>query len=193
MNVRNHMAAPVTVTALAPLSEAKRVMEENGFGVLLVAAEDQTLEGFITRGALKETTDWTVPVGKAAFAARFTVSPDDTLERAALLLVAHRLALLPVVEEGKLVGVVTQAEALAALVRGLGIGLPGTRFTVRLRRDCDDLYRVLDVLHRRNVCLISLAQDRADATHTWVVLRMQGVEDKEGLRSEIETLLRGDG
>jgi CBS domain-containing protein len=46
-----------------------------------------------------------------------TVSPDTNLREAARLIAEHRHNRLPVVEHGRLVGVVTRLDVLAALVR----------------------------------------------------------------------------
>jgi acetoin utilization protein AcuB len=182
----------ITVAADAPLSEAKRVMEENGFGLLLIVDQDRTLKGFITKGALKEVTDWTIPAEKACFEARFAVSPQDTLEKAALILIQNRLALLPVVDAGHLVGVITQGEILLALSRALGIGVEGTRLTVRIRNDTDDLYKALAVLRDHGAHLISVAQGEGNDTHRHMILRVQGVQDKEKLRHDLEAALTAD-
>ena len=183
---------PVTVKADAPLAEAKRVMEENAFGLLLVVSDDGKLRGFITRGSLKGVTDWEVPAGKVCFEARFGVSPTDTVEKAALILLENRLVLLPVVEEERLIGVITQSEILRALADGLGIGLEGTRLTVRVGSDDGDLHRILAVLHKNGVHLVSMAQCPKDRVQREVILRVQGIADKEALRSELEEAIRSD-
>ena len=183
---------PVTVKTDASLAETKRVMEENGFGLLLVVSDDEKLRGFITRGSLNGVTDWEIPVEKVCFEARFAVSPADTVEKAALILLENRLVLLPVVEEERLVGVITQSEILRALADGLGIGLEGTRLTVRVGSDDGDLHRILAVLKENNVHLVSMAQRPRDQAQRDVILRVQGIADKEALRSELEEALTGD-
>ena len=47
----------------------------------------------------------------------FTVSPEDSIERAASMMVRHRINRLPVLEEGKLGGIVTRGYIIAALRR----------------------------------------------------------------------------
>jgi len=183
---------PVTVGADAPLAEAKRVMEENAFGLLLVVSDDGKLRGFITRGSLKGVTDWEVPAGKVCFEARFGVSPTDTVEKGALILLENRLVLLPVVEEERLIGVITQSEILRALADGLGIGLEGTRLTVRVGSNDGDLHRILSVLHKNGVHIVSMAQCPKGKAQREVILRVQGIADKEALRSKLEEALRSD-
>jgi len=190
MNVGRYMHPdPVTVLADAPLSQAKQVMEENGFGLLLITTAEGALKGFITKGALKEVTDWEVPVEKVCFEARFAVSPNDTLEKAALILLGNQLVLLPVVNDGRLVGVITQSEILRALARALGIGLEGTRLTVKVRHATDDLYRVFEILQKNNVHIVSMIQGEKDEAYCQIILRTQGIADKEGLRTELEAAL----
>jgi len=193
MNVGRYMHPdPVTVLADAPLSQAKQVMEENGFGLLLITTAEGALKGFITKGALKEVTDWEVPVEKVCFEARFAVSPNDTLEKAALILLGNQLVLLPVVNDGRLVGVITQSEILRALARALGIGLEGTRLTVKVRHDTDDLYKVFEILQKNDVHIVSMIQGEKDEAYCQIILRTQGIADKEGLRTELEAALRNE-
>ncbi|MCK4600392.1 CBS domain-containing protein [Candidatus Bipolaricaulota bacterium] len=190
MNVGRYMHPdPVTVLADAPLSQAKQVMEENGFGLLLITTAEGALKGFITKGALKEVTDWEVPVEKVCFEARFAVSPNDTLEKAALILLGNQLVLLPVVNDGRLVGVITQSEILRALARALGIGLEGTRLTVKVRHDTDDLFKVFEILQKNDVHIVSMIQGERDEAYCQIILRTQGIADKEGLRTELEAAL----
>lgn len=193
MNVGHYMQPdPVTALVDTPLEQVRQVMEETGFSLLLIVDEDKTLVGFITRGALKGVADWTVPVGKACFDARFAVAPEDTVEKAALILLDNQLVLLPVVSDGRLVGVISQSEILRALARALGIGLEGTRITVQVPHEAptDAAYGLLAALHEHNVQLVSLAQGRRTETHHELILRVQGLEDREVLRTDLESILR---
>lgn len=192
MNVERYMhTGAVSVCGDAPLAEAKKVMEENGFGLLLVTSATDELKGFITKGTLNSVTDWEKPVQSICHEACFAVSPDDTLEKAALILLENRLVLLPVIDgERRLLGVLTQSEILHGLARGFGIGLEAVRLTVRVRRDSQDLHKVLRVLSDHAVHLVSLAQGRVDAAYRDVILRVQGVGDKEALCTALESALR---
>ncbi len=191
MNVRRYMQSKaVTVGPDAPISQARDLMEEHGFGLLLVVTSEGTLEGFITRAGLKGVADWEAPVHRLSHPAKFAVSPDDTLEKAALILLANRLVVLPVVREGKLVGVLTQGELLRGLTHGLGIGLEATRLTVKVRSDSEDLYDVFSVLRAHGAKIVSLAQARTDDGTCEIVLRVQGIEEKERLRTELEAALK---
>jgi len=193
MKVGRYMRSDqVTVPASAPISEAKRVMDEKGFSLLLVVDEEGALKGFITKGALKGVTDWETPLEKACFEARFAVSPEDTLEKAALILIDNQLVLLPVVDSGKLVGVISQSEVLHALASALGIGLEGTRITVKLPNASDGktIYKILDTLDEEGVELVSLARGGKTDQYQELIVRAQGIGDKEVLTKKLEEVLR---
>ncbi len=193
MIVGHHMHSdPVTVPVTAPISEAKRIMDEKGFSLLLVVDEGQTLKGFITKGALKSITDWDAPLEKACFDARFAVAPQDTVEKAALILIDNQLVLLPVVADGKLVGVISQSEILRALALALGIGLEGTRVTLKIPQDLDDkaVYKILSTLDEQDVRLVSLARGEKTERYEEIIVRTQGIKDKEALSSKLEAILR---
>ena len=191
MNVRQYMQSrAVTVAPDAPISQARDLMEEHGFGLLLVVSDEGVLEGFVTRAGLKEIADWEAPVSRFSHPAKFAVSPEDTLEKATLILLANRLVVLPVVQESKLVGVITQGEVLKGLTHGLGIGLEATRLTVRIRSDSEDLYDVFAILRAHGARIVSLARAGTDGATCEIVLRIQGSEEKERLRAELEAALK---
>ena len=182
----------VTVPVSAPISEAKRVMDEKGFSLLLVVDDEGALKGFITKGALKGVTDWETPLEKACFEARFAVSPEDTLEKAALILIDNQLVLLPVVSDGKLVGVISQSDVLRALASALGIGLEGTRISLKLPPDSDGkiVYRIIAALDEQDVELVSLARGGKTDRYQELIVRAQGIADKAVLSEKLEAILR---
>ena len=191
MNVAQHMQrGAVTALPETPLRGVRDVMEEHGFGLLLIASSDAELVGFVTRASLKGVTDWEEPVGKRAHPVKFAVQPADTLEKAALIMLQNRLVLLPVTEEGKLVGVISQSELLRGLSEGLGVGLEGTRLSVAVREGSGDVYRVMEVLRDHAVQLVSLTHGRANGDRREAVFRVQGIEDREALLASLESKLQ---
>jgi len=192
MNVEQYMQAGVTtLPPESSLATVRDTMEEHGFGLLLLATAEGVLSGFITRAGLKDVKDWDVPVEKLAHPVKFSVEPSDTLEKAALIMLSNRLVLLPVVQDERLVGVITQAELLRGLTVGLGIGMEATRFTARIKEDSSDLYRLFDVLEAHGVTVLSLVQGRRGDGDREVILRVQDAKDKAQLRADLETALRG--
>ena len=59
-----------------------------------------------------------------------TVSPLTTIERAALVMQHNRINALPVLEAGKLVGIITSRDVMQVLLEAIGIEEDSRRFTV---------------------------------------------------------------
>jgi len=86
-----------------------------------------------------------------------TMSPEDTIEDALLILHRRRFGALPVVEGRKLVGIITKADILAAFVDTLRIeGVGGVRIEVILPRDVSFLLRLIRKLEEMKVEIRSL-------------------------------------
>ena len=86
-----------------------------------------------------------------------TMSPEDTIEDALLILHGRRFGALPVVEGRKLVGIITKADILAAFIDTLRIeGVGGVRIEVILPRDVTFLLRLIQTLGDMKIEIRSL-------------------------------------
>ncbi|MFJ7149142.1 CBS domain-containing protein [Streptomyces sp. NPDC100445] len=105
-------AAPVAVGPGTPVVEVARLMRDQGIGVVLVA-EDETLRGLVTDrdlvvrvvcegGNIEDRT-----VADACSEDLVGVAPDDDIDRAVALMREHAVRRLPVVEDGRPVGIVS--------------------------------------------------------------------------------------
>jgi acetoin utilization protein AcuB len=61
-----------------------------------------------------------------------TVTPTFPVEEAARIMVTERISALPVVDGGRVVGIVTETDVLEVVVRALGAGEPSSRLDVAL-------------------------------------------------------------
>ena len=192
MNVSHYMQRDViTVSVDTPIDKAKAIMDENNFGLIFVIDQDALLAGFVSQGMLKEIEDWETPAEKLATPTRFAIAPTETIERAAWIMHANRLVLLPVVEDQRLVGILTQLDVLAALVDMAGIGLGSMRIAIKIRPETDDLYRALEVLNQFQGKVLSvLRKGTANEQYEEAIIRVQDIKDKEALQTELETILR---
>ncbi|HEX4786821.1 MAG TPA: CBS domain-containing protein [Actinospica sp.] len=105
-------ADPATVPAQAPVSEAARLMGEQDIGAVLVTEEGR-LRGVLTdrdiavRVVAEMRSSETPAAEVCSPGPVVTCSPGDDVERAAVLMREHALRRLPVVDEGRLVGVLS--------------------------------------------------------------------------------------
>jgi acetoin utilization protein AcuB len=61
-----------------------------------------------------------------------TIGPTFPVEEAARLMVQEKISALPVTEEGRLIGIVTETDVMELFVRTMGAGTPSTRLDVLL-------------------------------------------------------------
>jgi CBS domain-containing protein len=115
-SVRDAMTQdPRSIGASASVVEAARLMREQHIGSLPVT-EDERLVGMITdrdittRVVAESAAPETTSVGDVYSRALISVQPDDGLDDALQLMARHQVRRLPVVENGRLVGVVAQAD-----------------------------------------------------------------------------------
>jgi CBS domain-containing protein len=115
-SVRDAMTEdPRSIGSSVSVVEAARLMRERDIGSLPVT-DDETLVGMITdrditTRAVAEAADPEVTsVGEVCSHDLISVEPDQDLDEALQLMARHQVRRLPVVENGRLVGIVAQAD-----------------------------------------------------------------------------------
>ncbi|MCV2868672.1 CBS domain-containing protein [Defluviimonas sp. WL0002] len=113
-----------TVSRDLPIRNAIAMMVEQAAEVLPVLRDDGSLEGILTqkdcfRPALHASyyQEWKGQVADYMSAKVITVDADDDLVRAAEMFLSHPHRILPVLEKGRLLGVLNRSEVLALLSR----------------------------------------------------------------------------
>ncbi len=124
VQVASWMSSPVhTVTPSTPATEAVALLRLHRIRHLPVMDVDR-VAGVVTdrdlRGVEPET-----PVSSVMSRPVFVVSPRTGIDKAARLLFDRRIGCLPVTEDGKLVGILTQTDAVAALVEVVRLQVGG--------------------------------------------------------------------
>jgi acetoin utilization protein AcuB len=121
------MRHPVIAAPEESLAVAQERMKAGGFRRLPVV-KDGSLTGIITdrdvrehAGRLKQTR-----IQAAMTADPVTVSPETTLEKAAQLLLAHKIGGLPVLEGSEVVGIITTVDILKAFLDVIGANVEDT-------------------------------------------------------------------
>lgn len=121
---------PITVQIDTTLPEAHRLMTKHQVRRLPVMDGDR-LVGIVTRGDIRgaEASDATslsvwelnyllskLSIDKLMTTEVITVAPDSTIGEAAKLMLDNKIAGLPVLEDGKLVGIITESDIFRLLV-----------------------------------------------------------------------------
>ncbi len=115
-SVRDAMTEdPRSIGASASVVEAARMMREEHIGSLPIT-DDEQLVGVITdrdittRVVAEAANLEMTSVGDVYSRDPISVAPDEDLEEALQLMARHQVRRLPVVENGRLVGIVAQAD-----------------------------------------------------------------------------------
>jgi CBS domain-containing protein len=115
-SVRDAMTEnPRSIGVSASVVEAARLMREEHVGSLPIT-DDEELVGMITdrdittRVVAEAADPKMTSVGDVSSRDLISVEPDDDLEEAVQIMASHQVRRLPVVEDGRLVGIVAQAD-----------------------------------------------------------------------------------
>lgn len=147
MFVRDYMTRhPLMVEPAMPILEAQGYMGEHRVRHLPVVDDGKRLLGLVTRqrlliqpAKLASLNVWEITrylsgltVGDVMVKKVVTTHPGATIEEAARLMVEKKIGCLPVLDEGVVVGIITETDLLVQLTNLLGGGVSGVRATVRV-------------------------------------------------------------
>ena len=179
----------VTVTPGATLEEAARLLKDHRIHHLPVVEEGDRLAGIVSDTDLRNATlggtfggaergdsGRPVTVGEIMTRDVVTLSPGDTLDDAMLVLSRQRIGALPVVEGDRLVGILTKADILSALLSTLDIEGLGVRIEVVLPREVREVARLAGVLDELQVEVRSLVLAPHGADRYAVFIRVATID-----------------
>lgn len=132
------------------------VQGENLAGIVTGSDIQNTVLEERTVGATGETVVRCRKVGEIMTRDVVTASSWDTIEDVLLILHRRRFGALPVVEEGRLVGIVTKADILAAFIDTLKIEGIGVRIEVILPQQTKALLQLIGKLGEMDLAIKSL-------------------------------------
>jgi acetoin utilization protein AcuB len=128
--------------------DAQRYMWENGIRHLPVVGDGKRLLGLVTRqtllvdpGRLGSLDVWEISrylsgltLKDVMIKARdvITAEQDTAIEEAARVMVENRIGCLPVVEDGIVVGIISDTDLLTQLMEMMATRVPGVRVTIRM-------------------------------------------------------------
>ena len=135
MRVRDLVSRPpITVPPETPVTEARGLMARERIRHLLVS-DNQQLLGIVTDRDIRlnlpsqatSLSVWeinhllaTLTVRRVMTASVITVGPDRQAHEAARLMLEHKIGALPVVDGGRLIGIVTETDLLRAFIQTSG-------------------------------------------------------------------------
>ncbi len=136
MTIRRKMShKPITISPDKTVLDALDVMKNNSIRHLPVV-DGKKFVGFVSEFDLREVRllplSEDILVRDVMVKDPVTISPEESLEDAARLIFKHKIGGLPVLENGKLVGVLTSKDILAAFIEMMGVLEASSRIDVVL-------------------------------------------------------------
>jgi acetoin utilization protein AcuB len=187
MFVRDCMTCdPVTVRPESDPMAASMVLKFRGFRHLPVVDADGRLVGIMDRADLELFLSKAGSPGIMQRQHRVdqvmtrevvTVPPDCPLEEAATLMVEHKIGSLPVVEEERLVGIITETDMFKQFAAMLGGGSDSLRLTVQVADTPGQLAELTSRIAQVNGNISSVVAYAADEPERInVTLRVEGAD-----------------
>ncbi len=189
MFVRDRMTPnPITVTEDTPFQEALRLVRERRIRRLPVLDSAGNLIGIVSEKDLLYAAP--SPRALSIFELHYhlaklklapiinrkviTTTPDTPLEEAARIMVDHHIGALPVLEDGRLVGIITETDIFKTFLELLGAREGGLRLTLHVADQPGVLAALTSEIARRGGNIIALgAFHGPDPVHRYVVVKVQ--------------------
>ncbi len=180
---------PVTISPTASILDAIELMKKHSIRHLAVVDQEERLVGWVTdtdlRGVLMASMIEELTIGDVMISGPITVSSSDVLEQAALLITEHKIGGMPVLEDGKLVGVITVVDILQAFIDIMGVLGSSSRLDVQLGDSRDAFQEVSRIIREHNGEIISvgiLSQESPERIYSFRIEKC----DTEPLRQALE-------
>ncbi len=166
------MRNPVAVDENDSMKKAMDLLREREIRHLPVLRDGEKLVGVLTERDIKQASPSPataleireiyylldkVKVKQIMTRRPYTVSPTAPIEEAALILREKKIGCLPVVDGGRLVGILTETDILDAFIESMGVTGPGYRLELALPNRPGMLFEVLKLMNDFNVNIVSVA------------------------------------
>lgn len=176
---------PITVSRLTKLKEAYKIMEEKNIRHLPVM-DNEKLVGIVTDRDLRLATsklsehpyDVDTEIENIMSHPVQSAHPSDPIEIATRTMRELKIGCLPIVEDMRLVGIVTGMDLLDALLLLTGIHQPSGRLDVRLSDRSGELARLTALLAERKINIHSILTYPEKNRKIRLVLRLGTIEMK---------------
>ncbi len=161
MIVKHWMTTKVmTIRQEASIQEALSLMKLASIRHLPVVDHEQKLIGWVTdadlRGVLIASMLEELTLGDVMIRKPIVATPDLSMDEAAQIILEKRIGGLPVVEGGKLVGVITVVDVLSGFITTMGMLPYSSRLDVQVPSSGGFLSKILEIVEKNNGKVVSL-------------------------------------
>ena len=203
MKIRDLMSTNVvTVSEDTSIHDAKKIMDAHKIRRLPVMKKDK-LVGLVTKHMLLEASPSPatslsihelhyllakMTVKEIMVKNPYTISPDMPAEEALQVGQEKGYGAFPVMEDGRLVGMVTESDIVRLMTRVLGVREKGKRIDIKGSKNFGDMKRIMEILDEHKIILLSmmtLPPEHED--DDWLVVLRLKSEDAEPIARELKS------
>ena len=148
----------ITIRPSSTVAQAIEIMRNNHIRHLPVTDDKAHLLGLISDRDLRDATpsvfneldeddklDYETPISDIMTKEVITGTVDDFIEDAASLFYEFKISSLPILSDGKLVGIITESDLLKIFLQMAGTTEPGSRFEIELEQHHTDITPILKI------------------------------------------------
>ncbi|MCH3917166.1 MAG: CBS and ACT domain-containing protein [Spirochaetia bacterium] len=189
---------PVTATPDMSIADASALMKHEKVHRLPVLDEEKHLIGIISEKDILYATPSPasslsihemayllsrLTVGKLMTKDVVTITKDVTVEEAAKMMVDQDLSCLPVIENGKLIGIITKSDMFKILLELFGARHYGIRISFLVEDKIGTIARISAALAKENINIITLGTFMGtDPSNAICTLKVQGASEAKVLQ-----------
>ncbi|MCJ7842358.1 acetoin utilization AcuB family protein [Lederbergia sp. NSJ-179] len=175
----------ITLTPENSLRTAIKLMRESNIRHLPLVNKEHEIVGLVTERDIKAATPVLLegekaqelleqPLSTIMVTNLITGHSLDFVEEVASLFYIHRIGCLPIVQNRKLVGIITGTDLLHTLVKLTGADQPGSQIEIRVINRAGILHEVTSVLKNNNINVLSVLvyPDSKSMNHKVLVFRV---------------------
>lgn len=189
------------VAVLSPtntIADAIRLMDTKKIRHIPIVNQDGQLQGLVTVAKIREATpsifhanehpeDLTKPLETIMKKNVITGHPLDFVEEVAGVFYEHKISCLPIINDGKLIGIVTETDLLRTMVELTGAHQPGSQIEIKVPNLAGVLSDITAMIKKRNANILSVLvyPDKKDDHFKILVFRVQTM-DPTGLIKDLK-------
>lgn len=175
-----------TVTPTVSIADTMRLMEAKKIRHVPVINDKQQLVGIVTLSDIREAApsifranehleDLQKPVDSIMKKDVITGHPLDFVEEIAAVFYEHKIGCLPITNDQKLVGIVTETDLLRTLVELTGAHQPGSQIEIRVPNLAGKLSDITSIIKSRkaNILSVLVYPDKKNDQFKILVIRLQ--------------------
>lgn len=184
MFVKNRMTKnPYTIPSSTTIADAVALFREKGFRRFPVV-DNGKLVGILTKEDIQtvlptKATSLSIfevnyflskiTIKEAMTKKVITIEADNLLEEAAVKMRENKISTLPVMENGKLVGIITESDIFEAFIDLLGFREKGSRITIETKDVPGGIAEISEIFYSLNINITHIAMYAGDGVRDLII------------------------